>query len=200
MLKKLGLSFAALVAAAGIAFAGGAFQGYPVIGSDGTICLSFGNNSVCNQLQPVGPGIVTGGESIPADTNIQGAGSNAVPSTVNIPLPSIGAGPYAYNAPLTGASITVTNLQRRLVLEPAGTIATLTVVLPAVGAGATALVDNQLFGLCSTQVVTALTVTAGSGTIVLNAPTAMTVPVATGAGSCVEWVYRKSNTSWYRVQ
>jgi hypothetical protein len=52
---------------------------------------------------------------------------------------SLGLGPYAYNAPLTGASITVTNFQRRLILEPAGTIATLTVVLPPVGAAGTLL-------------------------------------------------------------
>src|SRR6266404_3131230 len=180
MLKKLGLTLAAFTAAVGIAFAGGAYQGLPVVGGDGTICLSAGNGSTCNQLQLVGPSIITGAETFPADTNVSGAGTSGNPATEAIPLPAIGAGPYAYNAPLTGASITVTNLQRRLILEPAGTIATLTVVLPVPGAGATALVDNQLFGLCTTQIVTALTVTAGAGTTVLNAPTALLIPVATG--------------------
>lgn len=197
MLKKLGLSALALVAAVGIAFAGGAFQGYPVVGNDGTVCLSFGNNGVCNQFQPIGPSFLTGLETVPADTN---PSNNAQPYTVNVPMAALGSGPHQYSAPLTGASLTLTNLQRRLILEPAGTIAALTVVFPAVGTGTAALVDNQLIGICTTQIVTALTTTAGSGTTILNAPTALLVPVATGAGSCVEWVYRKSNTTWYRVQ
>ena len=85
-----------------------------------------------------------------------------------------------------------------MLIQPAGTIAAFTVVFPA----ATTLTeaDGQLFGLCTTQIVTALTVTAGAGTTVSNAPTALLVPVATGAGSCVEWIYRLSNTTWYRVQ
>lgn len=193
MLKKLGLTLVALLATAGIAaYAAGAFQGYPLIGdTTGTTCLSAGNNAVCNQTRPAGTSQITGNEQIPADT-----GSSSQPFTVLIPSSSLGAGPYAYNAPLTGATIAVTSPTRRLILEPAGTIATLTVTLPV----STTLNDNQLFGLCTTQIVTALTVTAGSGTTVLNAPTALLVPVATGAGSCVEWVYRQSNTSWYRVQ
>ena len=198
MLKKLGFSLVGLVISASVALAAGAFQGYPEIGdlTGTTTCLSQGNRGVCNQYSPIGPSIITGNEQIPADT-----GSSSQPFTVLIPPAALGAGPYQYAAPLTGATLTVTNLQRRLILEPAGTIAALTVVLPAANAGASnALIDNQLFGLCTTQVVTALTLTAGSGTTVLNAPTALLVPVATGAGSCVEWVYRQSNATWYRVQ
>lgn len=193
MLKKLGLTLVALLATAGIAaYAAGAFQGYPLIGdTSGTTCLSTGNGGVCNQTRPAGTASITGNEQVVADT-----GSSTQPFTVLIPSSSLGAGPYQYNAPLTGATIAVASPTRRLILEPAGTIATLTVTLPV----STTLNDNQLFGLCTTQIVTALTVTAGSGTTVLNAPTALLVPVATGAGSCVEWVYRQSNTSWYRVQ
>src|SRR6266436_2152623 len=118
MLKKLGLSLAALVAAVGIAYAGGAFQGYPVVGADGTVCLSFGNNAVCNQFQPIGPGIITGAETVPADTNVQGAGNVGSPATENIPLASLGIGNYVYEAPLTGVSITMTNFNRNLIIEP----------------------------------------------------------------------------------
>lgn len=193
MLKKLGLSVFALVAAVGLAFAGGAFQGFPLVGGDGaTNCLSFGNNGVCNQFQPAGPAALTGNETFIADTNIQGSGV----ATVAIDVTSIGAGPYQYNAPLTGASLTLTAQQRRLVLEPAGTIAALTVVFPS----STGLIDNQLMGICSRQIITALTITNGAGTTVLDPPTALTAPLTTGAASCVEWVYRITNTSWYRVQ
>lgn len=197
MLKKLSLGLLGLVCAATLAFAGGAFQGYPLVGGDGVSnCLSFGNNGVCNQFQPAGPSSITGNETIAADTNVQGAGSSGNPATVAIDITSLGAGPYQYVAPLTGASVTLTAQQRRLIIDPAGTIAALTVVFPA----ATTLVDNQLIGLCSTQVVTALTITNGTGTTVLNGPTALAIPPATGAGTCYEWVYRLANTSWYRVQ
>jgi hypothetical protein len=192
MLKKFGYAVFALLAAGGIALAAGGFQGYPLIGDTaGTTCLSFGNAGVCNQFRPPAASIITGNEQIPADT-----GSAGQPFTVLIPSSSLGAGPYQYNAPLTGATVAVASPTRRLILEPAGTIAALTVTLPT----AATLNDNQLFGLCSRQIVTALTVTAGSGSTVLDAPTAMTAPVVTGAASCVEWVYRQSNTSWYRVQ
>jgi hypothetical protein len=56
MIKKLGLYALALVATVGLAMAGGAFQGFPLVGGDGqTNCLSYGNNNVCNQYQPAGP-------------------------------------------------------------------------------------------------------------------------------------------------
>lgn len=202
MFKKLGLGIFALVCAASIAYAGGAFQGFPAVGGDGlTNCLSFGNNAVCNQFQPAGPANITGTETLPADTNVQGAGNNANPATVNIPLAAIGVGPYVYNAPLTGASITLTNFQRNLILEPAGTIAALTVVFPAAGAAGSAaqLVDGQAVGICSTQIVTALTITPGSGTSVSNTVTALAVPSLVGQASCPEWIYRKANTTWYRI-
>ena len=193
-MKKLLLVGAWLAVGALAAFADGAFFTYPTVNVPAnTQCLSLGNGGVCNQYRPAGPTALTGNETVPADTNLA---NGANPQTVRIGLPNLGAGPYQYAAPLTGASLTLTAQQRRLVLEPAGTIAALTVVFPA----ATTLVDNQLMGLCTTQIVTALTLTAGSGTTILNGPTALLVPVATGAGSCVEWIYRSANTSWYRVQ
>lgn len=191
MFKKLGLSLAALLATVGIVIAAGSFtQNLPIIGSP-SYCGST-ENTTCVLTVPAGPAL-TGNETIPVDTNLA---AGAGPASVAVDVTSLGAGPYQYNAPLTGASLTLTAQQRRLIIEPAGTIAALTVVFPA----AAGLVDTQLMGICTTQVVTALTTTAGSGTTILNAPTALLVPVATGAGSCVEWVYRQTNTSWYRVQ
>jgi hypothetical protein len=77
-----------------------------------------------------------------------------------------------------------------------GTVTALTITTPA----STNLIEGQLFGICTNNIITTLTVTAGSGTTVSLAPTALLVPVITGAASCVEWVYRVSNTTWYRVQ
>lgn len=198
LLRRLAAGCAALIAASAIAYSAGLFQGYPVVGG-AAYCTSFLMNpttgaatTTCNGPQvPAGPTIITGNELIPADTALT---QGQVPATVLLKMASIGIGPYDYQAPATGASITVAATTRHLILEPAGTIAALTVVLPA----ATALVDNQKFGLCSTQIVTALTITPGTGTTVSNTQTATIVPLGTGAAACPEWIYRATNTNWYR--
>lgn len=193
-MKKSVLAALLLIGSLGAALAQGAFPNYPTVGVPAdTECLSYGNNSVCNQYRPAGPTAITGNETVPADTNLA---NGANPQTVRIDITSLGAGPYQYAAPATGETLTLTAAQRRLIINPSTTLAALTVAFPA----ATALKDNQLMGLCSTQIVTTLTLTAGAGSTILNGPTALAVPPATGAGTCYEWVYRVTNTSWYRVQ
>lgn len=192
MIKRLVIAVAALAAIAFPAFAG-EFSNYPNVAGSAKSCSTVNSVQVCTV--PAGPTALTGSETIPADTNLSGGRS---PQTVNITTSTLGAGPTTYLVPLTGEATVVTNTTRRINLNPAGTIAAFTVTFPA----ATTLTqaDGQLFGLCTTQIVTALTVTAGAGTTVLNGPTALLVPVATGGASCVEWQYRLSNTTWYRVQ
>src|SRR6266567_1328695 len=180
-LKKIALACAALIAAAGIAYAGGAFQGYPVIGGAGTNCLSFGNNAVCNQFELAGPTDLVGTATIPADTNVQSAGNVGNPATVGVPAVLTGATVSGTNAPLTGASITLPVGTAKLMLQPAGTIATLTVVLPA----AASLFDGEEMFIYSTQTVTALTVTPGSGTTITPSITTVT------AAAPVKLVYSK---------
>lgn len=198
VLRSLAVGLVALAVISAAALADGLFPGFPIVGG-ASYCSSQstagvpGTAAVCNNTVPAGPTALTGNETIIADTHLP---SGQQPQTVAIDITTLGAGPYIYNAPLTGASITLTAQTRRLILEPAGTIAALTVVWPA----AAGLTDNQLMGICSRQIVTALTTTNGSGATVLDAPTALTAPVTTGAASCVEWVYRVTNTSWYRVQ
>jgi hypothetical protein len=75
--------------------------------------------------------------------------------------------------------------------------------LSSLGSGIVRSASGSLYnGLVANAdlVNSSLTVTAGSGTTVMNAPTAMLVPVATGAASCVAWIYYAANTKWYRVQ
>ncbi len=87
MRKKLllGLAVASIASAA---IAGGAFNGFPIVGDNGTTtCLSFGNNGVCNQFSPAGPNGITGEELIPADTGLVN-GQN--PQTVLIPTSLLG--------------------------------------------------------------------------------------------------------------
>lgn len=193
---KLTRLFGAIAAASVIglsaAFAGGSFTNWPVVGGASYCVLFAGDGTTCAGSEPAGPTIITGNERVPADTTLPNGNQ---PQTVRVPLYALGVGPYQYTAPLTGASVTVLTPTRHLVIEPAGTIAALTVVFPA----ATVLSDNQTLGLCSTQIVTALTITPGSGTTVSNTVTALAVPLTTGGSSCPEWVYRQANTTWYRV-
>lgn len=189
MLKKVLLSAVALIAVAGVSALAQFWPNFPILGG-ASYCQST-VNSVCVSTIPAGPAM-TGLETIPADTN---AANGANPQTVKIGVASLGAGVLTYNVPLTGATITLTSVTRQLIVEPAGTIAALTIVTPA----ATTLVDGQRLGVCGTQIVTTLTMTAGTGTTLSNAPTAMLVPVATGAASCFEFIYRQANTTWYRT-
>ncbi len=190
MLKRL-LPSLVILAVAGIAAMAQTFApNFPIIG--GASYCSSTVNAVCVNTVPAGPAL-TGNETIPADTN---AAQGIQPQSAKFALATLGAGTLDYTVNATGETITALGTTRQVITNPAGTIAALTLVTPA----STALLNGQRLGFCTTQIITTLTVTAGSGTTVSNAPTAMLVPVATGAASCVEWIYRTANTTWYRVQ
>lgn len=87
-------------------------------------------------------------------------------------------------SPVTGDSITIAKYVRRLLLTPAGTLATLTVTMPA------APIDGQLITVSCSQVVTALTFSANAGQSILNAPTAF------AAGQKVDYCYHLATTTW----
>lgn len=181
-MKKILLA-AAIVMAAGAAYASGLFSGFPIVGIPAnTNCESYGNNGVCNQYTPAGPTNVPATTTVPADTQLP---NGANPQTIRIPAGLLGA--VAVDAaPLTGTSITVAAGTSKLMLNPAATIAALTVVLPP----ATSLIDGQLFTIYSSQTVTALTVTAGTGTTIT--PTITTVTAA----APVKLVYVAAAAKW----
>lgn len=190
LIRQIGLLAVILTVSVTAALAGGMFQNYPVVGSVAYCVLFAGDGTTCAGFEPAGPTIVTGNERVPADTVLpNGSG----PQTVRLPLAAIGALPYQYAAPLTGATVAVAATTGALVLDPAGTIATLTVTLPA----ASALIDGQKLALSSSQTVTALTVTAGSGTTISNSPTALTISTTGNYG--YQFVYRQANTKWFRL-
>lgn len=193
-MRRLLAAFAAILATAGIAALAQTFApNMPIIGG-GSYCSSQ-VNAACVNTVPAGPA-VAGTEYFPADVGTGATGSNQVPQSGKMSILTVGGGVLTYNVPVTGDTITLTNTTRQLIVEPAGTIAALTVVLPA----ATTLLNGQRLGICGTQIVTTLTMTGGTGTTISNAATAMLVPVATGAASCMEWIYYTANTKWYRVQ
>lgn len=211
MLKKLGLTVFALLACAGsVALAqyttqsGGIGAGYPTLNVPAdTQCTSFGNPvggvARCIAYAPAGPTAMTGYETVLTDTH---GAAGSIPQTMNTPLTAVGGGILDVQAPLTGATLTLTPQHRQLIVNPAGTIAALTVAFPAASA---TMVNGQRIGVCGTQIVTALTATAGTGNTFGSTVTsqAMLVPVVTGAASCMEWVYSKTSATagvWYRTQ
>lgn len=211
MLKKIGLTlFALLACASSVAIAqyttqsGGFGAAFPTLNVPAdTQCTSFGNPvggvARCIAYAPAGPTAMTGFETVITDTHI--AGGNP-PQTINVPLTAIGGGKLTVEAPLTGATLTLDAQTRQLIVNPAGTIAALTVNLPAASA---TMVNGHRIGVCGTQIVTALTVGAGTGNTFGSTVTsqAMLVPVVTGAASCMEWVYSKTSASagvWFRTQ
>jgi hypothetical protein len=186
-MKKYLLSLGFIAGLGSIAFAAGQFPGYPIVG--GAAYCSSVQNGVCVNTVPAGPTAITGNELVPADTQIAGG---SPPQTVLLSMASLNALPYQYTAPLTGASVTIANNIGSLVIDPAGTIAALTVVMPA------APVDGQWLNIASSNTVTALTLTPGAGQTIAQAPTAITVSTTAPYG--YRFIYRAANTKWYRLQ
>lgn len=92
---------------------------------------------------------------------------------------------YDYQAPTTGFSYTFAAGVNVLVMNPAGTLATGTITMPASPA------DGMTITFSSTKTITALTVNANTGQSIVGAPTVLP---ANQAGA---YVYRLSNTTWY---
>lgn len=95
---------------------------------------------------------------------------------------------YTYSTPTTGTTVTMASGSETAIIDPAGTLAALTVTLPA----CTSAYDGSLARFMSSQAITALTVNATSGTV-SNAPTTL----AAGAG--YKFLCRGSGTKWYPI-
>ena len=90
-------------------------------------------------------------------------------------------------APTTGATVTATNDVLNLIVNPAGTLATLTINFPAPSA------DGQEFDICFSQIVTALTLTA------VSPATTIIGGISAGAvGGYAGFVYDSASLTWYR--
>jgi len=89
--------------------------------------------------------------------------------------------------PTTGFTNTIANTTSYYVIEPAGTLATGTLTMPA------SPVNEQVVTIASTQTITALTHSPNTGQTLKGALTTIAVD---GNAS---WIYRTANTTWYRV-
>lgn len=91
----------------------------------------------------------------------------------------------SFQTPTTGFSITLSNVIWHTILDPAGTLATGTITMPA------APIDGQIVNVRSSQVITSLTVSANAGQSIKGNPTSLAV------GGTFECLYRNANTTWY---
>lgn len=194
--KRTLLALSVLAVVATVAHAAGLWPNEPIVGS-AAFCSSTntagvpGTSSVCTTTTPAGPSIVTGLETVPADTNAAGG---VQPQTVRLTLASFNALPFTF-ATLTATTATnsfTTGNFGGVIIVGSAALSPTTVTLPA------SPIDGQQFKLSSTQTIAALTVGAGSATV-SNAPTALTVNT-TGSPYGYEFRYRASNTTWYRLQ
>lgn len=96
---------------------------------------------------------------------------------------------WVYNVPVTSFTLTLTPLQSAISLNPAGTLAAGTIVMPAT------TVDGKVVTIFSTAIVTALTLsTTNSATFAPAAVTALAANVPVG------YVYDKANNQWHRFE
>jgi len=91
---------------------------------------------------------------------------------------------YDYQTPTTGFSYTFTTFNT-LVMNPAGTLATGTITMPA------SPVDGMTITFSSTKIITALTVNANTGQTINNAVTTL------AAGQTASYIYRAASTAWF---
>jgi hypothetical protein len=92
---------------------------------------------------------------------------------------------YDYQVLTTGFSYTFAAGVQVLVINPAGTLATGTITMPASPA------DGMTITVESTQQVTAITVSANTGQSIVGAPSQL-IP-----NQSLSWIYRLANTTWY---
>jgi hypothetical protein len=92
---------------------------------------------------------------------------------------------YNYQTPTTGFSITLSDADHEVIIDPAGTLATGTITMNP------APFDGHLMKIRFSHTITALTISPNAGQFVVGAPAAASV------GMVLDAIYRAANTTWY---
>lgn len=92
---------------------------------------------------------------------------------------------YDYQVLTTAFSYTFASGTQTLIINPAGTLATGTVTMPAAPA------DGMVITVESTQIITALTLSGNTGQSIVGAPATLF------PNQPLSYVYRVTNTTWY---
>lgn len=170
----------------------------PYVGSVGVVNGGFGSLIYANtypvaapystypwMVVPAAGSVAAYGQYIPGQAIIQNGSGVAIGGT-NFCFT------YDYFTPLTGATVIVT--QGYSVVAPAGTIAALTVSLPNMP------YPGQVVRLTFTQIVTALTINAGTGTAPAGTAAIVgTAVTAAAVGTHVAYMYEVTLNSWLPV-
>ncbi len=191
MFKRFGLATFILSLTAVVTLAGIWNNTYPIVGG-ARRCVST-VNGVCSSYIAAGPTSITGNELVPADTQLTGGQQ---PQTVLLSMASLNSLPTSYQAITAGSAFytyTVPNTTGRIIFTASGTISDERVTAPA------APIDGQKVYVSSTHTITAFQFIANTGqTLAVATPTVLTASTTVPQG--YKWVYRASNTTWYRVQ
>jgi hypothetical protein len=153
---------------------------------------TFTAGQVMNGVRVTAATLVQNGLNLPA-TNTLGFCSDDIQAgkfDANqnfITLAGLAHQTYSLQAPTTGFTITIGNNIPGLLLNPAGTLATGTITMPATP------IDGQIVRVSTSQTVSTLTVSANSGQSILGAPTTIT------SSSPFSYQYNLSGTTWYRI-
>lgn len=94
---------------------------------------------------------------------------------------------YDYQAPATGFSYTFGSGTQVLLMNPAGTLLTGTITMPANPS------DGMTITFSSSQAITTLTVSANTGQSILNPLTTLAL------GGSASYMYRLASTTWHKV-
>jgi len=118
---------------------------------------------------------------------IQGIGG----SDILIPAFQLNAlvSPYDLQAPLTGASHQIADQTAVVIINPAGTIAAYTLLMPVNP------YDGQQVRFTATQTVTTLTLTPSGTQTISNAPTTIGAAVTTH----FDYIYNQSSNTWFLI-
>jgi len=95
-------------------------------------------------------------------------------------------GGYSYQQPASGTTLTAPAYLGAYVIDPAATLAALTVVAPPDAN------DGQVFELSTTQAITALSVSPAAGQSLIGGALLL------AADGGVAWRFRAANNTWYR--
>ncbi len=90
--------------------------------------------------------------------------------------------------PTTGSTLTAGAGQHGYILDPAGELAALTVVMPPSAS------DNEIFEVSSTQTIDVLTATPAAGQAMAAGAGG---PVVLSGTGLVGWRFRSANSTWY---
>lgn len=194
--RTAAISAVAILAGMAYAYAAGLFSTLPIVGG-ATFCSTATGavtSTACVSSVPAGPAGLTGTEVVPADTGFAGGRQ---PQSVTIPVGTLGAALAAFPSLLpsqASPSFTISANVASVIISATAALSPTTITFPANA------VDGQRLRLSSQRTIASLTLNGAAGQTIDAAtkPTALTASTTAAYG--YEWVFRGTDSTWYRLQ